>query len=88
MGVTFSSPSCLRISHGYIQLRLPSWIPLFKYKPLASECRELGQGMKNERLDFVRNSIAWSGPHSEILSPLTDRQRNGTAVPSLASEYL
>ena len=44
--------------------------------------------MKNERLDFVRNSMVWSGPHSEISSPLTDRQRNGTAVPSLASEYL
>ena len=63
-------------------------LPLFKYKPLASECRELGREMKNERLDFVRISMAWNGPRSGILSPLTDRKRDGTEVPSRASEHL
>ncbi|KAI9441790.1 cytochrome P450 [Lactarius indigo] len=51
--------------------RLPSWVPWFKYEPLASECRELALRMKNEPMDFVRNSMS-----------------NGTAVSSLATEYL
>ncbi|KAH9058248.1 cytochrome P450 [Lactarius vividus] len=51
--------------------RLPSWVPWFKYEPLASECRELARMMRNEPIDFVKNSM-----------------RKGTAVPSLATEYL
>ncbi|KAH9050952.1 hypothetical protein EDB83DRAFT_2399343, partial [Lactarius deliciosus] len=50
---------------------LPSWVPWFKYEPLASECRELARRTKDEPFDFVRNSM-----------------REGTAVPSLATEYL
>ncbi|KAH9163791.1 cytochrome P450 [Lactarius sanguifluus] len=37
--------------------RLPSWVPWFKYEPLASECRELARRMKKEPIDFVRNSM-------------------------------
>ena len=44
--------------------------------------------MKNEPLDFVRNSMVWYGTHFGNISLLTDRQRDGTAVPSLASEHL
>jgi hypothetical protein len=41
----------------YSVKHLPSWIPLFKYEPVASECKHLGQRMKNEPIEFVRNSM-------------------------------
>ena len=44
----------------YSVQHLPSWVPLFKYEPVASECRELGHRMKNEPIDFVRNSMVWN----------------------------
>ena len=44
--------------------------------------------MKNEPIDFVKSSMVRNGTPSGNLSLLTDRQRDGTAVPSLASEHL
>jgi cytochrome P450 len=64
-------PGAALVNHLPFLQHLPSWVPLFKYEPLASECRELGWRMKNEPIDFVRSSM-----------------RDGTAVPSLASEHL
>ncbi|KAH9020010.1 cytochrome P450 [Lactarius pseudohatsudake] len=54
-----SSPiSCgFFVSRLYSVRRLPSWAPCFKYEPLAGECRELVQRMKNVPIDFVRNSM-------------------------------
>jgi hypothetical protein len=46
-------PDCLL----YTVKHLPSWVPLFKYEPVASECKHLGQRMKNEPIEFVRNSM-------------------------------
>ncbi|KAH9171797.1 cytochrome P450 [Lactarius sanguifluus] len=66
----FFLPGAALVNHLPFLRRLPSWAPWFKYEPLASECRELVQRMKNEPIDFVRNSM-----------------REGTAVPSLATEY-
>ncbi|KAH9039825.1 cytochrome P450 [Lactarius pseudohatsudake] len=67
----FVLPGAALVNHLPFLRRLPSWVPWFKYEPLASECRELSRRMKNEPIDFVRNSV-----------------REGTAVPSLATEYL
>ncbi|KAF8263545.1 cytochrome P450 [Lactarius quietus] len=64
-------PGAALVNHLPFLKHLPSWVPWFKYEPVASECKELGKRMKNEPIDFVRNSM-----------------RNGTAIPSLASEYL
>ncbi|KAH9077873.1 cytochrome P450 [Lactarius deliciosus] len=66
----FFLPGAALVNHLPFLRRLPSWVPWFKYEPLAGECRELAQRMKNEPIDFVRNSM-----------------REGTAVPSLATEY-
>ncbi|KAI9441785.1 cytochrome P450 [Lactarius indigo] len=66
-----SLPGAALVNNFPFLQRLPSWVPFFKYEPLASECRELGLRMKNEPMDFVKNSM-----------------RDGTAVPSLASEFL
>ncbi|KAI9433752.1 cytochrome P450 [Lactarius indigo] len=67
----FVLPGAALVNHLPFLRHLPSWVPWFKYEPLASECRELARRMKNEPMDFVRNSM-----------------RNGTAVPSLATEFL
>ncbi|KAI9448680.1 cytochrome P450 [Lactarius psammicola] len=67
----FILPGAALVNHLPFLRHLPSWVPWFKYEPLASECREMGQRMRKEPIDFVRNSM-----------------RNGTAVPSIASEYL
>lgn len=67
----FVLPGAALVNHLPFLKRLPSWVPLFKYEPVASECKELGLRMKNEPIEFVRNSM-----------------RDGTAVPSLATEYL
>ncbi|KAI9441796.1 cytochrome P450 [Lactarius indigo] len=67
----FILPGAALVNHLPFLRRLPSWLPWFKYEPLASECRELARRMKNEPIDFVRDSM-----------------REGTAVPSLATEYL
>ncbi|KAH9039822.1 cytochrome P450 [Lactarius pseudohatsudake] len=67
----FVLPGAALINHLPFLRRLPSWVPWFKYEPLAGECRELARRIRNEPIDFVRNSM-----------------REGTAVPSLATEYL
>ncbi|KAI9448685.1 cytochrome P450 [Lactarius psammicola] len=67
----FVLPGAALVNHLPFLRHLPSWVPWFKYEPIASECREMGQRMRNEPIDFVRNSM-----------------RDGTAVPSLATEYL
>ncbi|KAH9013292.1 cytochrome P450 [Lactarius deliciosus] len=67
----FVLPGAALANHLPFLRRLPSWVPWFKYEPLAGECRELARRTRNEPIDFVRNSI-----------------REGTAVPSLATEYL
>ncbi|KAI9448684.1 cytochrome P450 [Lactarius psammicola] len=67
----FVLPGAALVNHLPFLRHLPSWVPWFKYEPLASECRELAWRMKKEPIDFVRNSM-----------------RDGTAVPSLATEYL
>ncbi|KAH9016878.1 cytochrome P450 [Lactarius hengduanensis] len=67
----FFLPGAALVNHLPFLRHLPSWVPWFKYEPLASECRELARRMRNEPIDFVRNSM-----------------RKGTAVPSLATEYL
>ncbi|KAH9021877.1 cytochrome P450 [Lactarius hengduanensis] len=67
----FLLPGAALVNHFPFLRRLPSWVPWFKYEPLAGECRELARRMKNEPMDFVRNSM-----------------REGTAVPSLATEFL
>ncbi|KAI9441797.1 cytochrome P450 [Lactarius indigo] len=67
----FILPGTAAINHLPFLRHLPSWVPWFKYEPLASECREMARRAKNEPMDFVRNSM-----------------REGTAVPSLATEYL
>ncbi|KAH9971622.1 cytochrome P450 [Russula compacta] len=35
----------------------PSWIPLFKYEPIAGICRELSHRMMNEPIDFVKKTM-------------------------------
>jgi hypothetical protein len=35
----------------------PSWIPLFKYEPMAGICRELSKRMINEPIEFVKNAM-------------------------------
>ncbi|KAH9058255.1 cytochrome P450 [Lactarius vividus] len=65
------SPGVALINHLPFLQRLPSWVPWFKYGPLASECRELARRMKKEPIDFVRNCM-----------------HDGTAIPSLATEFL
>ncbi|KAH9010317.1 cytochrome P450, partial [Lactarius pseudohatsudake] len=67
----FLLPGAALVNHFPFLRRLPSWVPWFKYEPLAGECRELARRMRNEPMDFVRNSM-----------------REGTAVPSLATEFL
>ncbi|KAH9051447.1 cytochrome P450 [Lactarius vividus] len=67
----FILPGAALINHLPFLQHLPSWVPWFKYEPLASECRELARRTKNEPIDFVRNSM-----------------REGTTIPSLATEYL
>ncbi|KAH9053950.1 cytochrome P450 [Lactarius deliciosus] len=67
----FLLPGAALVNHFPFLRRLPSWVPWFKYEPLAGECRALARRMKNEPMDFVRNSM-----------------REGTAVPSLATEFL
>ncbi|KAF8263544.1 cytochrome P450 [Lactarius quietus] len=67
----FALPGAALVNHLPFLQYLPSWVPLFKYEPVATECRELGWRLKNEPIDFVRNSM-----------------RDGSAVPSLASEHL
>ncbi|KAH8984171.1 cytochrome P450 [Lactarius hatsudake] len=67
----FFLPGAALVNHLPFLRHLPSWVPWFKYEPLASECRELARRMRNEPIDFVRNSM-----------------RKGTAVPSLATEFL
>ncbi|KAH9174935.1 cytochrome P450 [Lactarius sanguifluus] len=67
----FILPGAALVNHLPFLQHLPSWVPWFKYEPLASECRELARRTKNEPIDFVKNSM-----------------REGTAVPSLATEYL
>ena len=44
--------------------------------------------MKNEPIDFVWNSMVWYSCCSDGLSLLMVHQRDGSAVPSLASEHL
>ncbi|KAH9028593.1 cytochrome P450 [Lactarius pseudohatsudake] len=66
----FFLPGAALVNHLPFLRRLPSWVPWFKYEPLAGECRELAQRMKNEPIDFVRKSM-----------------REGTAAPSLGTEY-
>ncbi|KAH9063196.1 cytochrome P450 [Lactarius vividus] len=53
----FFLPGAALVNHLPFLRRLPSWVPWFKYEPLAGECRELVQRMKNEPIDFVRNSM-------------------------------
>ncbi|KAH9006150.1 cytochrome P450 [Lactarius hatsudake] len=67
----FILPGAALVNHLPFLRHLPSWVPWFKYEPLASECRELARRTKDEPFDFVTNSM-----------------REGTAVPSLATEYL
>ncbi|KAI9441798.1 cytochrome P450 [Lactarius indigo] len=67
----FTLPGAAIVNHLPFLRRLPSWVPLFKYEPLAGRCRELARRMKNVPMDFVMDSM-----------------RDGTAVPSLATEYL
>ncbi|KAI9441802.1 cytochrome P450 [Lactarius indigo] len=69
--VQFALPGAALVNHLPFLRRLPSWVPWFKYEPLAGECRELARRTRNEPMDFVRNSM-----------------REGTAAPSLATEYL
>ncbi|KAI9444584.1 cytochrome P450 [Lactarius indigo] len=67
----FFLPGTALVNHFPILKRLPSWVPLFKYEPLASECRELVTRMKDEPMNYVRQSM-----------------RDGTGIPSIASEYI
>ncbi|KAH9170543.1 cytochrome P450 [Lactarius sanguifluus] len=67
----FFAPGTALVNHFPILKRLPSWVPLFKYEPLASESRQLVRRMKDEPLSFVRKGM-----------------RDGTGIPSIASEYL
>ncbi|KAH9042930.1 cytochrome P450 [Lactarius deliciosus] len=53
----FILPATPLVNHLPFLRRLPSWVPWFKYEPLASECRELARRMKKEPIDFVRNSM-------------------------------
>jgi len=64
-------PGAALVNHLPFLQCLPSWVPVFKYEPLAGECRALAGRMKNEPINFVRNSM-----------------RDGSAIPSLASEHL
>ncbi|KAH9163803.1 cytochrome P450 [Lactarius sanguifluus] len=54
----FTLPGAALVNHLPFLRRLPSWVPWFKYEPLAGECRELARRMRNEPIDFVRNSMA------------------------------
>ncbi|KAI9437411.1 cytochrome P450 [Lactarius psammicola] len=67
----FFLPGAAAVNYLPFLRRLPSWVPWFKYEPLASECREMARRMKDEPIEFVRNSM-----------------RDGTAIPSLATQYL
>ncbi|KAH9016885.1 cytochrome P450 [Lactarius hengduanensis] len=53
----FVLPATPLVNHLPFLRRLPSWVPWFKYEPLASECRELARRMKKEPIDFVRYSM-------------------------------
>ncbi|KAH8994600.1 cytochrome P450 [Lactarius akahatsu] len=53
----FVLPGAALVNHLPFLRHLPSWVPWFKYEPLASECRGLARRMKNEPMDFVRNSM-------------------------------
>jgi hypothetical protein len=56
------SPSVIiLILRPYLVRHLPSWVPWFKYEPVASECKGLGQRIKNEPIEFVRNSMVCTG---------------------------
>ncbi|KAH8984165.1 cytochrome P450 [Lactarius hatsudake] len=61
--------------------RLPSWVPWFKYEPLASECRELARRVKKEPIDFVRNSMV------DLLNGLERRQMAQTIEDILGSLF-
>ncbi|KAH8984173.1 cytochrome P450 [Lactarius hatsudake] len=84
----FVLPGAALINHLPFLRRLPSWVPWFKYEPLAAECRELARRMRDEPIDFVRNSMVRIVQYFGSLSLLMECQREGTTVPSLATEYL
>ncbi|KAI0288685.1 cytochrome P450 [Russula brevipes] len=50
-------PGAALINHLPFLLHLPSWVPWFKYEPMVGICRNLGQRMINEPIDFVKNAM-------------------------------
>ncbi|KAI9507132.1 cytochrome P450 [Russula earlei] len=50
-------PGAALVNHLPILRYTPSWVPLFKYEPMASICRELGKRMINEPIDYVKNAM-------------------------------
>ncbi|KAI0279677.1 cytochrome P450 [Russula brevipes] len=50
-------PGAALVNHLPFLRHAPSWIPWFKYKSMARVCRDLGQRMMNEPMDFVRNAM-------------------------------
>jgi len=50
-------PGAALVNHLPFLRNTPSWIPLFKYEPMASICRELSKRMRNEPIEFVKNAM-------------------------------
>jgi hypothetical protein len=40
---------------------IPSWVPYFSYEPFARVVRKLSQRIRNEPLDFVKNTLVCGG---------------------------
>lgn len=63
--------SCCQSVHVYSQISsvryIPSWVPWFSYEPLAQVGRKLGERIKNEPIDFVKNAMVCSDYIYELM---------------------
>ncbi|KAI0273084.1 cytochrome P450 [Russula aff. rugulosa BPL654] len=50
-------PGALLVNHFPFLRFIPSWVPHISYEPLAQIARKLSERIKNEPIDFVKNSL-------------------------------
>jgi hypothetical protein len=69
---------------------IPEWLPWFSYKPLARIGHALGEEVKNDPMQFVRESMVSSNLRVTYVQALTRpclAQWHGTAFPCTRRSY-
>ncbi|KAI0291302.1 cytochrome P450 [Russula brevipes] len=86
-------PGAALVNHLPFLRHTPSWIPWFKYESIARICKDLGQRMMNEPIDFVRNAMREGTAVSSLASEHLQQAEtlsagSDTVVSSMSSLFL